>query len=113
VDFGHDGIKVSRQCELLGLNRSRLYYQPVPEDEENIRLMNLIDEEFLKHPFYGRRRISAWLRRQGEMVNEKRVGRLMGLMGLMGLEAIYPEAPPEPPGEVEREIPLSFAWACD
>jgi putative transposase len=47
VDFGHGEIKVSRQCELLGLSRSSLYYQPVPEDEENIRLMNLIDEEFL------------------------------------------------------------------
>ena len=88
MDFGHGAINVSRQCELLGLNRSSLYYQPVPEDEENIRLMNLIDEEFLRHPFYGRRRIAQWLRTQGEMVNEKRVGRLMGLMGL---EAIYPK----------------------
>jgi len=110
VDFGHGAINVSRQCEFLGLNRSSLYYQPVPEDEENIRLMNLIDEEFLRHPFFGRRRVTHWLRTQGEMVNEKRVGRLMGLMGL---EAIYPKAPPQPPGEMELEISLSATRAID
>ena len=50
--------------------------------------MRLIDEEFLRHPFYGRRRMQAWLESQGLVVNEKRVARLMRLMGL---EAIYPK----------------------
>lgn len=77
-----------RQCQLLGLSRSSLYYQPVPEDEENIRLMHLIDEKFTQCPFYGRRRIWNYLREKGEDVNIKRVWRLMKAMGL---EAIYPK----------------------
>jgi putative transposase len=77
-----------RQCQLLGLTRSSLYYQPVPEDEENIRLMRLIDEKFTQCPFYGRRRIWNYLREKGEDVNIKRVWRLMKTMGL---EAIYPK----------------------
>lgn len=73
---------------MLGLSRSSLYYQPVGEDEKNIRLMHLIDEKFTLHPFYGRRRIWNYLRERGEDVNIKRIGRLMKLMGL---EAIYPK----------------------
>jgi putative transposase len=78
---------VRRQCELLGLNRSSLYYEPAPETAENLRLMRLLDEEYTAHPFYGSRRLTAWLMRRGEAVNRKRVQRLMRLMGL---EAIYP-----------------------
>ena len=76
-----------RQCELLGLNRSSLYYEPAAESEENLRLMRLIDEQYLKTPFYGSRRMAAHLAVRGEAVNRKRVQRLMGSMGL---EAIYP-----------------------
>jgi putative transposase len=79
---------VRRQCELLGLNRSSLYYEPVPETEDNLRLMRLIDQEYTAHPFYGSRRLTQWLLQQGEAVNRKRVQRLMRLMGL---EAIYPK----------------------
>jgi putative transposase len=79
---------VRRQCELLGLNRSSLYYQPAGETPENLRLMRLIDEEYTAHPFYGSRRMAAWLVSQGEAVNRKRVQRLLRLMGL---EAIYPK----------------------
>jgi putative transposase len=92
IDFGRKDISVSRQCELLGLNRSSLYYKPAPENEDNKRLMNLIEREFLKNPLLGRRRISQRLREQGEVVNEKRVRRLMRLMGL---ETVYPK-PKEP-----------------
>ena len=81
-------MSVRRQCELLGLNRSSLYSQPAGETPENLRLMRLIDEEYTAHPFYGSRRMTAWLVRQGEAVNRKRVQRLMRLMGL---EAIYPK----------------------
>jgi putative transposase len=73
---------------LLGLNRSSLYYEPAPETPENLRLMRLIDEQYLACPFYGSRRMTEWLTRQGEEVNRKRVQRLMRLMGL---EAIYPK----------------------
>lgn len=87
VDRGHPEIPVGRQCELLGISRSGLYYQPVPECPEDIRLKHRIDEEYTRHPFYGGRRITTWLREdQGEMVNLKRVRRLMKEMGL---EAIY------------------------
>jgi len=79
---------VRRQCELLGLSRASLYYEPAPETEENLRLMRLIDQEYTAHPFLGSRRLTAWLIDQGEEVNRKRVQRLMRLMGL---EAIYPK----------------------
>jgi putative transposase len=81
-------MAVSRQCELLDLSRSSFYYKPSGEDEYNLALMRMIDEEFTKHPFYGARRMAAWLRRRGSPVNRKRVSRLMRLMGLM---AIYPK----------------------
>jgi putative transposase len=79
---------VRRQCELLGLNRSGVYYEPACESEENLRLMRLIDEQYLRTPFYGSRRMSAHLTAQGEVVNRKRAQRLMRIMGL---EAIYPK----------------------
>jgi putative transposase len=88
VDEAHPELSVRRQCELLGLNRSTFYYEPAVESEENLRLMGLIDKEYTEHPFYGSRRMTAWLNDdQGEKVNRKRVQRLMRLMGL---EAIYP-----------------------
>lgn len=77
-----------RQCQLLGLSRSSLYYEPAPETVENLRLMRLIDAEYTAHPFYGSRKMTRWLVQQGEAVNRKRVQRLMRLMGL---EAIYPK----------------------
>jgi putative transposase len=81
-------LSVRRQCELVGLNRSTLYYEPAPETAENLELMRLIDEQYTAHPFYGSRRITQWLVRQGHEVNRKRVQRLMRVMGL---EAIYPK----------------------
>lgn len=80
-------LSLTRQCDLLALNRSSLYYAPAAEEPLNLLLMRLIDEQFLRTPFYGSRRITAWLRRLGYAVNRKRVQRLMGLMGL---QAIYP-----------------------
>jgi putative transposase len=82
-------LSVRRQCVLLGLNRSTLYYEPAPETPENLALMRLIDEEYTRHPFKGSRRMAVWLRQQkGQAVNRKRVQRLMRQMGL---EAIYPK----------------------
>jgi putative transposase len=79
---------VRRQCELLGLSRSSLYYEPGGEAAEDLRLMRRIDEQYTARPFYGSRRMTAWLNEQGEEVNRKRVQRLMRVMGL---EAIYPK----------------------
>jgi putative transposase len=73
---------------LLGLARSSWYYEPAPESPENLELMRRIDEQYTKCPFYGSRRITAWLRSRGQAANRKRVQRLLRVMGL---EAIYPK----------------------
>ena len=77
---------MKRQCELLGLPRSTYYYQAGEESEENLQLMRLIDEQYLRRPFFGSRKMTLWLGQQGYEVNRKRVQRLMRLMGI---EAIY------------------------
>ena len=79
-------MSIRRQCELLGLSRASLYYEPAGEGAEDLAVMERIDREYTEHPFYGSRRMTAWLRTQGYAVNRKRVRRLMGVMGL---EAIY------------------------
>jgi putative transposase len=88
IDPGYAMIPLYRQCELLGLARSSYYYEPNGDDGYNLLLMNLIDEQFTKTPFYGVPRMRAWLKVQGHEVNHKRVRRLMRLMGL---EAVYPK----------------------
>lgn len=74
-------MSISRQCNLLQIHRSGLYYAPVPESEENLLLMRLLDEQYLKTPFYGIRKLTEWLNKKGFPVNHKRVKRLMKLMG--------------------------------
>jgi len=88
IEPGHPALSVRRQCELLGLSRSSLYYEPGGEAAEDLRLMRRIDEQYTARPFYGSRRMTVWLNEQGEGVNRKRVRRLMRVMGL---EAIYPK----------------------
>jgi putative transposase len=73
---------------LLGVTRSSLYYEPVTETPENLRLMRRIDAQYTACPFYGSRKMTRWLMQEGEAVNRKRVQRLMRVMGL---EAIYPK----------------------
>jgi putative transposase len=75
-------LSISLQCELLSLHRSGLYYKARGEKEENLKLMRLMDEHFLKYPFKGVRKMTVWLQEQGYRVNRKRVGRLYKLMGL-------------------------------
>ena len=82
-----DQLSICRQCELIGLSRSTFYLPPATESGANLRLMRLIDEQYLETPFYGSRRMTAFLTRRGEAVNRKRVQRLMRLMGL---EALHP-----------------------
>ena len=83
-------MSIRQQCELVGLNRSTYYYSPAAESELNLALMRLIDEQYTRTPFYGRRRMTAFLRRppHGYVVSQKRVRRLMRKMGL---QAIYPK----------------------
>jgi len=86
VDCQHPLLSVVRQCKLLDISRSGLYYQPVEVSEEELTLMKLIDRQYLATPFYGARKIAAWLKSQGHKINRKRVRRLMQVMGI---KAIY------------------------
>ena len=95
-------LSLRRQCELLGINRASLYYQAVGERAENLRLMRRIDEQYTRCPFYGSRRLTAWLQGQGFEVNRKRVARLMRVMGL---EAVYPKPRLSQPGEGHKIYP--------
>lgn len=85
IDRAHPKLSVVRQCDLLGLSRSGMYYQAKPESEENLTLMRLIDEQYLKTPFYGSRQMRNHLNKLGHKVNRKRVQRLMALMGLQAV----------------------------
>jgi putative transposase len=87
IESDNSQLSIRRQCELLGLNRSSFYYEPAKETIENLQLMRRIDEQYLKTPFFGSRRMAIVLASEGEEVNRKRIQRLMGLMGL---EAIHP-----------------------
>jgi len=87
VDRELGEISIRRQCELLGLNRSTLYYESVADTERQEILLRRVDEIYTRYPFYGSRRIREELRKEGYEINRKRVQRLMGELGL---EAIYP-----------------------
>jgi putative transposase len=95
-------LPVTRQCQLLSLNRSSVYYQPIGVTDEDLRLMRLIDEVHLKRPFYGSRRIRDNLQDLGNSVNRKKVQRLMRLMGIT---ALYPKANTSRPGKRHKIYP--------
>lgn len=80
-------LSIKRQCELVGISRSGYYYKERGESELNLELMREIDEQYMRTPFYGVRRMVAYLRWKGYRVNPKRVRRLMREMAI---EAIYP-----------------------
>jgi putative transposase len=87
---------------LVGLHRSTWYYEPAPESAANLALMRLIDEEYLRRPYYGSRRMTVWLNNEGHEVNRKRVQRLMRLMRL---EAVYPKPRTTVPGAGHKIYP--------
>jgi len=90
-------LSIARQCELLDLPRSTRYYEPAGESEANLALMRHIDELYLKHPFFGSRKMALQLQ-----VNRKRVQRLMRKMGI---EAIYPRRRTTRPAAGHRIYP--------
>ena len=102
IEPNHTDLSLRRQCELIDLPRSTYYYAPAGESEFNLRLMRLIDEQYLKTPFYGWPRMTEILRRQGYAVNHKRVQRLMQLMGL---QAIYPKPKTTVAGQGHKVYP--------
>jgi putative transposase len=87
---------------LLAVNRSSLYYKPVGISESDLSLMKVIDRQYLATPFYGARKIAVWLKSQGQIVNRKRVRRLMQLMGL---KAIYRRPQTSQPGPGNKIYP--------
>jgi putative transposase len=109
-----------RQCELLGLACSSYYYEPVPQSEEDMLLMRLLDEQYTRTPFYGKRKMVVFLQEQGYVVDRKRVRRLMQIMGL---ETIYPKPRLSLPGEPSVRYPYLLrdvsvnrrdqVWSCD
>jgi len=109
-----------RQCTLLDISRSSLYYHPKEISEEDLTLMKLIDRQYLVTPFYGARKIAAWLKGKGQMVNRKRVRRLMQLMGI---KAVYRRPRTSKPGLGHKIYPYLLdgmaitrpnqVWAAD
>lgn len=81
-------LSIRRQCELLSVNRSLIYYKPVGESEQNLEFMRLMDAYFLEHPTYGVLQMQDFLRGLGENVNVKKIRRLLRKMGI---EALYPK----------------------
>jgi putative transposase len=102
IERHHPRIPLARQCKLLGLSRSTLYYASEADPALNEALMRVIDRQYTARPFFGVGLMTAWLGRQGYAVNAKRVRRLMRLMGL---EAIYPKPRLSRPDKAHRVYP--------
>ncbi len=104
IDRDHQ-LSLVRQCSLLDVSRASVYYRPAPtrtEDLELMALMALMDRQYLKTPFYGSRRMKAWLLGEGYLVSRSKIRRLMRLMGL---EAIYRRPNTSKPAPGHRVYP--------
>jgi putative transposase len=121
IDTDHPTLSIRRQCELVGLNRSTFYWEPVGESPFNLQLMRLIDKEYTRAPFYGYRKMTARLNNHhGYQVNHKRVARLMQKMGL---QAVYPRPRTSIPDQQHKKYPYLLrgldinrpnqVWAAD
>src|SRR5712672_336212 len=85
VERENPALSLSRQCRLLAVSRSSIYRKPAEVSEQDRAIMALIDRQYLARPYYGSRRMAAWLATQGHLVNRKRVRRLMRLIGLVAI----------------------------
>jgi putative transposase len=102
VNRRRPSLSVARQCKLLDISRSGLYYQPVAVSDEDLSLMKLIDCQYMVTPFYGTRKMAVWLKSKRHGVNRKHVRRLMQLMGL---KAIYRHPRTSPSGRGNKIYP--------
>ncbi len=102
IEPAHAQLSMARQCDWVGLPRSTYYYQVQGESVENLTLMPLLDQQYTETPYDGIRRMTAWLRSQGYVVNHKRVARLLHTMGL---ETIYPQPRLREPHPAHRVYP--------
>ena len=113
-------LPVSRQCRLLAVPRSAVYRKPAEVSAEDLALMALLDRQYLARPYYGSRRMAAWLATQGHVVNRKRVQRLMRLLGLV---AIYQRPNTSKPAATHKIYPyllgrltierVNHVWCAD
>src|SRR5256884_2319901 len=85
VERENPGPPIAQQCRLLAVSRSAVYRKPAAVSAEDLAVMGLIDRHYLARPYYGSRRMAAWLATQGHPVNRKRVQRLMRLLGLVAI----------------------------
>ena len=106
----HPALSLSRQCRLLSLGRSSLYYEPKGESAETLVLMRRIDELFLKYPFYGARRMALHLRREGVRIGRRRAARLMRLMGLQAIYRAPRTSAPHPGGRSVGQTPSRYSY---
>ena len=102
VQPDHPRLSIAKQCELVSVSRSSYYHRPSGESDLNLKLMRLIDEQYLKTPFYGHRQMTRHLRREGYIVSRTRIGRLMKLMGL---SAIYQKPNTSKPNKQHKIYP--------
>ena len=82
ITYSHPKLSITKQCELASISRSTFYYSTAEECDYNLNLMHIIDKQHTKHPYYGSRQMTAFLRREGYIISRKKVQRLMKVMGL-------------------------------
>jgi putative transposase len=102
VERENPALSVSQQCRLLAISRSAVYRKPAEVSPEDLAIMALIDRQYLVRPYYGSRRMAAWLATQGHLVNRKRIQRLMRLLGLV---AIYQRPNTSKPAAAHKIFP--------
>jgi putative transposase len=110
VERMNSALPIFQQCRLLALPRSSVYRKPAAVSAEELAIMALIDRQYLARPYYGSRRMAAWLATQGHRVNRKRVQRVMRLLGLA---AIYQRPKYEQAGRGAQDLSLPVARARD
>jgi putative transposase len=100
VERADPTLSLSQQCRLLAVSRASVYRRPPEVNEQDRTIMALIDRQYLARPYYGSRRMAAWLATQGHLVNRKRVQRLMRLMGLVAIYQRPNTSKPAPENKV-------------
>ena len=109
VEPCNDNLSIKAQCRLLSISRSGWYYDPKGPTPLNLKLMRLIDEQFLLMPYYGSRQMARCLRRHGYCVGRHRVRRLMRVMGI---EAIYQKPRTSDPHPAHKIYPYLLRNLC-
>ena len=104
IDPADPQLSIVKQCELVSISRSSYYEAPAGESPENLALMRVIDGQFLETPWYGSRQMTRHLRRQGHLVNHKRVRRLMRQIGLAAVYQRPKTTVPNPEHKIWRYL---------